>query len=81
MKLQKIYCALLTSDLDAAEGWYTRLLGRGPDYRPMESMIEWDLSVQGGLQLVTDDNLAGHGALFLVVGDLGGEGGGIPASR
>jgi hypothetical protein len=32
MNPQKIYTALLTADLAAAEGWYTKLLGRGPDY-------------------------------------------------
>ena len=73
MKLQKIYSALLTTDLAAAEGWYTKLLGRGPDHRPMETMIQWDLFAQGGLQLVTDDNLAGNGALFLLVGDIATE--------
>jgi catechol 2,3-dioxygenase-like lactoylglutathione lyase family enzyme len=73
MKLQKTYSALLAGDLAAAEDWYTRLLGRGPDYRPMDSMIEWDLFAQGGLQLVTDDNLAGHGSLFLVVDDVAAE--------
>jgi catechol 2,3-dioxygenase-like lactoylglutathione lyase family enzyme len=73
MKLQKVYSALLTTDLTAAESWYTKLLGRGPDYRPMETMIQWDLFAQGGLQLVTDDNLAGNGALFLHVGDIAAE--------
>jgi hypothetical protein len=68
MKLQNIYSALLTTDLAAAERWYTKLLGRGPDYRPMETLIQWDLFAQGGLQLATDDNLAGNGALFLQVG-------------
>src|SRR5215207_9441665 len=70
MKLQKIYSALLTTDLARAENWYTKLLGRGPDYRPMETLIQWDLFAQGGLQLATDDNLAGNGALFLIVGDI-----------
>jgi len=73
MKLQRIYSALLTADLAAAESWYTKLLGCGPDYRPMDSMIQWDLFAQGGLQLVTDDNLAGNGALFLIVDDIATE--------
>jgi catechol 2,3-dioxygenase-like lactoylglutathione lyase family enzyme len=73
MKLQKIYSALLTTDLAAAESWYTKLLGRGPDYRPMDTLIQWDLFAQGGLQLATDDDLAGNGALFLVVGDIATE--------
>ena len=73
MKLQKIYSALLTTDLTAAESWYTKLLGRGPDYRPMETLIQWDLFAQGGLQLATDATLAGNGALFLLVGDIATE--------
>ena len=64
MKLQKSYSALLTTGLTAAESWYTKLLGRGPDYRPMESLIQWDLFAQAGLQLATDDNLACNGAWF-----------------
>jgi catechol 2,3-dioxygenase-like lactoylglutathione lyase family enzyme len=73
VKLQKIYSALLTTDLAAAESWYAKLLGRGPDYRPMKTLIQWDLFAQGGLQLATDDNLAGNGALFLIVGDIATE--------
>jgi catechol 2,3-dioxygenase-like lactoylglutathione lyase family enzyme len=73
MNLQKTYAALLATDLAAAESWYTKLLGRGPDYRPMETLIQWDLFAQGGLQLATDNNLAGRGALFLVVGDVAAE--------
>jgi catechol 2,3-dioxygenase-like lactoylglutathione lyase family enzyme len=73
MKLQRIYSALLTTDLTAAESWYTKLLGRGPDYRPMKSLIQWELFAQGGLQLATDDNLARKGALFLIVSDIATE--------
>lgn len=73
MKLQKIYSALLTTDIAASESWYTKLFGRGPDYRPMETLIQWDLFAQGGLQLATDDNLAGKGALFLIIGDMAAE--------
>jgi hypothetical protein len=35
MNLQKLYPSLLVADMAAAEGWYTKLLGRGPDVRPM----------------------------------------------
>jgi len=73
MKLQKFYSALLTANLAAAESWYTKLLGRGPDYRPMASMVQWDLFAAGGLQLVTDDKLAGRGAVFLIVDDVASE--------
>lgn len=48
MNLQKIHTVLLTADLAAAEGWYTKLLGREPDYRPMDTLVQWELFGQGG---------------------------------
>jgi catechol 2,3-dioxygenase-like lactoylglutathione lyase family enzyme len=72
MKLQKIYAALLTADLPAAERWYTKLLGRGPDNRPMDTLVQWELD-QGGLALASDDEIAGSGAAFLVVDDVAAE--------
>lgn len=73
MNLQKIYTVLLTADIAAAEGWYTKLLGRGPDYRPMDTMVQWELFDQGGLALSTDPEIAGRGVMFLVVGDVAAE--------
>jgi catechol 2,3-dioxygenase-like lactoylglutathione lyase family enzyme len=73
MKLQKIYTALLTADLAAAEGWYTKLLGRGPDYRPMDTLVQWELFDQGGVALSTDDEIAGRGVMFLIVDDVAAE--------
>ena len=73
MKLQKLYTALLAKDLARAEEWYTKLLGRGPDFRPMDTLVEWELNPHGGLQLVSDDSLAGHGAISLVVEDVEAE--------
>lgn len=65
MTLQKTYAALLTADLEAAEGWYTKLLGRGPDYRPMDTLVQWELFHQGGLMLSSSDEIAGRGVMFL----------------
>ena len=73
MKLQRVYTALLTKDLSTAERWYTKLLGRGPDFRPMKTMVQWDLFPDGGLQLATDEYVARSGALFLVVADVAAE--------
>lgn len=73
MNLQKIYTTLLTADLAAAEVWYTKLLGRGPDYRPMDTLVQWELFDQGGLALSTDDVIAGRGVMFVVVGDVAAE--------
>ena len=73
MNVQKIYTVLLTADLAAAEGWYTKLLGRGPDSRPMNTMVQWELFDQGGLALSTDTEIAGRGVMFLVVDDVAAE--------
>jgi catechol 2,3-dioxygenase-like lactoylglutathione lyase family enzyme len=73
MNLQKTYTALLTTDLAAAEGWYTKLLGRRPDHRPMDTLVQWELSDQGGLMVSTSDEIAGTGVMFLYVDDLAGE--------
>lgn len=73
MKLQKIYTALLTADLAAAEAWYTKLLGRAPDNRPMHTLVQWELVDQGGLALSSDGEIAGRGVMFLYVDDLAAE--------
>lgn len=73
MGLRKVYASLLTSDLPAAEGWYTKLFGREPDYRPMESLVQWELSGQSGLMLSTSAEIAGGGAIFLYVDDVAAE--------
>jgi catechol 2,3-dioxygenase-like lactoylglutathione lyase family enzyme len=73
MKLQKIYTALLTADLAASEGWYTKLLGRGPDHRPMDTLVQWELFDQGGLMLSSSDEIAGRGVMFLYVDDVAAE--------
>jgi catechol 2,3-dioxygenase-like lactoylglutathione lyase family enzyme len=64
---------LLIADLAVAEAWYTNLLGRGPDHRPMDTLVQWELSDQGGLMVSTSDEIAANGALFLYVDDLAAE--------
>jgi catechol 2,3-dioxygenase-like lactoylglutathione lyase family enzyme len=73
MNLRKIYTALLTADLGKAEGWYTKLLGRGPDNRPMRTLVQWELSDQVGLALSNDEEIAGKGAMFIYVDDVAAE--------
>jgi catechol 2,3-dioxygenase-like lactoylglutathione lyase family enzyme len=73
MNLRKIYTALLTADLVAAEGWYTKLLGRKPDYRPMDTLVQWELFDQGGLMLSSSDEISGTGVAFFYVDDIAAE--------
>jgi hypothetical protein len=67
MKLERFYAVLLVEDVDAAEAWYSKLLGRAPDFRPMKTMVQWELSNQGGLAVSSDDLIASTGAMFLIV--------------
>jgi len=73
MNLHKVYTSLLTADLAAAESWYTKLLGRGPDNRPMDTLVQWELFDQGGLALSSDNEIAGRGVMFLYVDDVAAE--------
>ena len=73
MTLQKIYPSLLTANLAAAEGWYTKLFGRGPDHRPMPTLLHWELSDGGGVMLSSSAEIATSGAIFLYVADLSTE--------
>jgi catechol 2,3-dioxygenase-like lactoylglutathione lyase family enzyme len=73
MNVQKIYTALLTNNLDAAEHWYTKLLGRGPDNRPMPTLVQWELFEHAALALSSDPEIAGRGVVFLYVGDVAAE--------
>ena len=73
MNLQKMYTALLTADLTTAEGWYTKLLGRAPDNRPMDTLVQWELFEQSGLAVSTDAEIAGKGVMFLYVEDVASE--------
>lgn len=73
MQLLKAYTYLLTEDLATSEDWYAKLLGRKPDHRPMDTLVQWDISDAGGLGISTDEEIAGTGALFLMVADLAAE--------
>jgi hypothetical protein len=73
MNSQKIYTVMMAADLAAAEGWYTKLLGRGPDYRPMDTLVQWELFERGGLMLSSSDEIAGKGVMFLYVDDITAE--------
>src|SRR5688572_32012440 len=66
MNLQKTYPSLLTADLAAAEGWYTKLLGRGPDHRPMPTLLHWELSDEGGLMLSSSKDIATGARIYSI---------------
>jgi catechol 2,3-dioxygenase-like lactoylglutathione lyase family enzyme len=67
-----VFAAVPVSDLDSSIGWYTRLIGREPDSRPMEGLAEYFLASdrnpdRGTLQLVVDSKRAGGGLVTITV--------------
>jgi hypothetical protein len=73
MNLQKTCPSLLTANLAAADEWYAKLPGRGPDHRPMPTLLQWELSDGNGLMLSSSEGFAARGAIFLYVADLSAE--------
>ena len=73
MLTHRMYTFLLTSNLATSEIWYTKLFGRGPDNRPMGTLVQWELFAQAGVGLSTDDEIASRGAIFIIVDDVAAE--------
>lgn len=69
MDVQFVFAAMSVSDLAVASAFYTRALGRGPDDRPMETLVQWRYG-HGGIQLFEDAGKSGRGTMTLVVPDM-----------
>ena len=67
MQIQGIYAALTTKDMAGAEQFYTTLFGRGPDDRPMDSLIQWRNVAGANVQIFKDEQSAGFGRCTIVV--------------
>ncbi|HEX7929821.1 MAG TPA: hypothetical protein VF470_02790 [Sphingomicrobium sp.] len=70
MRIQGIYAALTTREMAKGEQFYTALFGRGPDDRPMDSLIQWRDVAGANVQLFTDEKNAGHSRCTIVVPDM-----------
>ncbi|GAA1730363.1 VOC family protein [Brachybacterium phenoliresistens] len=63
--IDRLLAHCTVTDLDRAEDWYTRLLGRGPDARPMPGLLEWHLGEDFGLQVWSEPERAGRSTVVL----------------
>jgi catechol 2,3-dioxygenase-like lactoylglutathione lyase family enzyme len=70
MKTEAILAGVATADIEAAIRWYTTLLGRGHDERPMNEAAEWRLANGGGIQLVQSRDRAGKSMVTIGVADI-----------
>lgn len=70
MDIQGLYAAVAVTDMDRAEAFYTAMLGRGPDDRPMDGLVQWRLVGNAGIQLFRDADNAGHATMTIVTPDM-----------
>ncbi|RZI97470.1 MAG: VOC family protein [Rubrivivax sp.] len=70
MSIQNVLASVAVKDLNKAEAWYTRVLGRAPDGKPMPEVVEWKFPRGGWLQVYQEPERAGHGSCTLAVDDL-----------
>lgn len=70
LKADKVLAAVAVADIEAAIGWYGKLIGRNCDERPMKEAAEWQLASGGSLQLVSDPARAGKSIATIGVSDI-----------
>jgi glyoxylase I family protein len=70
MSIEQLLAVVPVSDVDRAQSWYERLMGRPEDNHPMVSLIEWRVTDTGWLQVFHDPERAGSALLNFAVDDL-----------
>ncbi len=70
MAIEHVLAVVPVADIDTARTWYERLLGRAPDNRPMDSLVEWRVTETGWLQVSADADGAGSASINFAVDDL-----------
>lgn len=67
MEIERVFAVACVSDIQRSEEWYARFMGRAPDDRPMEGLVQWRSTEGGGLQLVQDREKSGNSLVTLIV--------------
>lgn len=70
MSVTNVLAVVPTADFATASGWYEQLLGRAADRTPMDGCHEWQLTDNGGIQLVNDATHAGSTQVTIAVPDV-----------
>lgn len=68
--IRRLLATCTVTDLNHAEQWYTHLLDRRPDARPMPGLIEWHLHDTFGVQVWSEPDRAGQSSVVLEETDL-----------
>jgi hypothetical protein len=70
LAIDVLFAGLPVAELGPAVDWYERFLGRPPDMAPNETERAWQLTDDGWLYVVEDNDRAGNGIATLLVDDL-----------
>ncbi len=70
MRIEHVLAVVPVSDLERADAWYEALFGRPADNRPMPTLVEWQVTDTGWVQVTVDPDRAGSGLLNLAVDGL-----------
>jgi len=73
MAIDRLLAVVPVSDVAVAADWYERMLGVVPRNRPMHTLVEWQVTDSGWVQVFHDVERAGAGLLSLSVDDLDGQ--------
>lgn len=70
--LKNVLAYIAVRNITDSIRWYTMLLGRPPDKKPMEGLAEWKFEAGGWLQVNESLLLAGRSSITLVETDMSG---------
>lgn len=70
MDISRIFAVACVADMERSVEWYARLIGRAPDDRPMDGLVQWRDQGSAGLQLVQDPARAGSSLVTIVTPDM-----------
>ena len=70
MSIEHVLAVVPVSDIERADRWYEALFGRPADNRPMPTLVEWQVTDAGWVQVTVDAERAGSTLLNLAVDDL-----------
>lgn len=70
MSIEHVLAVVPVVDIERADAWYQALFGRPADNRPMPTLVEWQVTSAGWVQVTVDAERAGAAQLNLAVDDL-----------
>lgn len=70
MFIEHVLAVAPVTDIERSDAWYEALFGRPADDRPMPTLVEWQVTDTGWVQLTVDPDRAGSAQLNLAVDDL-----------